>query len=184
MSSLLVFNRVYRLEIQSVMLVFSTGFVKHCLSNLLHGQLSPPPPLPCVNKYVYTVHTYVYSVYGGSMGSQKRRRPQTNKHLPPSTCTGQFLRKADIKGLVSLYIFGLCLLLSALLINDAGPGLCGDSRLYQLLRLGRPSGISSSLPNLKSSVFVRLALFVDFKAKSDKTWSKRLFYVFIQGTWQ
>ncbi len=28
---------VYRLEIQSVMLVFSTGFVKHCPSNLLPG---------------------------------------------------------------------------------------------------------------------------------------------------
>jgi hypothetical protein len=28
MSSLLVFNRVYRLEIQSVILVFSTSFVK------------------------------------------------------------------------------------------------------------------------------------------------------------
>jgi hypothetical protein len=35
MSSLLEFNRVYRLEIQSVlfMLVFSTGFVKHCPYN-------------------------------------------------------------------------------------------------------------------------------------------------------
>ncbi len=42
MSSLLVFNRVYRLEIQSVMLVFSTGFVNHCPSNLLSGL---PPPL-------------------------------------------------------------------------------------------------------------------------------------------
>jgi hypothetical protein len=44
---------VYRLEIQSVMLVFfSTGFVNHCPSNLLTGLLSPlPSPLPCVNKY-------------------------------------------------------------------------------------------------------------------------------------
>jgi hypothetical protein len=37
MSSLLVFNRVYRLDIQSVMLVFSTGIVYHCPSNLLSG---------------------------------------------------------------------------------------------------------------------------------------------------
>jgi hypothetical protein len=37
MSSLLAFNRVYRLEIQSVMLAFSTGFVNYCLSNLLSG---------------------------------------------------------------------------------------------------------------------------------------------------
>ncbi len=35
MSSLLVFNRGYRLEIQSVMLVFSTGFVNCCPSNPL-----------------------------------------------------------------------------------------------------------------------------------------------------
>ena len=34
MPFLLVFNRVYRLEIQSVMWVFSTGFVKHCPSAL------------------------------------------------------------------------------------------------------------------------------------------------------
>jgi hypothetical protein len=44
MSSLLVFNRVYRLEIQSVMLVFSTSFVKYYPSNLLSGSPPPPPP--------------------------------------------------------------------------------------------------------------------------------------------
>ncbi len=33
MSSLLMFNRVFRLEIQSVMLVFSTGFVNYWLQN-------------------------------------------------------------------------------------------------------------------------------------------------------
>ncbi len=37
MSSFLVVIRVYRLEIQSVMLVFSTGFVNYCPSNLLSG---------------------------------------------------------------------------------------------------------------------------------------------------
>jgi hypothetical protein len=44
MSSLLVFNRFYRLEILSVMLAFST-----LLCELLHLNLpsgSPPPPLP------------------------------------------------------------------------------------------------------------------------------------------
>ncbi len=37
MSSLLVFNIVYRLKIQSVMLVSSTAFVNYCPSNLLSG---------------------------------------------------------------------------------------------------------------------------------------------------
>jgi hypothetical protein len=63
MSSLLVFNRVYRLEIQSVMLVFSTGFLNYCL---LSGYLSLPSPTPPrVNKY--TVYTYT-KCKGGSMG--------------------------------------------------------------------------------------------------------------------
>ncbi len=30
------------------------------------------------------------------------RGPQTDEHLPPSTFTGQFLRKPDMYGLVSL----------------------------------------------------------------------------------
>jgi hypothetical protein len=44
MSSLQVFIRVYRLEIQSVVLVFSTQLyeLQYCLSNLLFS--SPPPP--------------------------------------------------------------------------------------------------------------------------------------------
>jgi hypothetical protein len=37
MSSVMVFNGVYRPEIQLVMLVFSTGFVNYCPSNLLSG---------------------------------------------------------------------------------------------------------------------------------------------------
>jgi hypothetical protein len=63
--SLLVFNRVYRLELLSVMLVFSTGFVN---SNPLTSLISSPPfpPLPCVNKY--TVYRYTMSK-GESMGS-------------------------------------------------------------------------------------------------------------------
>ncbi len=79
-SSLLEYNRVYRLEIQSVILVFSTGFVKQCPCNLLPGQLFPttPPPFPCLNKYtvqysVVNLHTYTvckrrgeYGVIGGA----------------------------------------------------------------------------------------------------------------------
>jgi hypothetical protein len=57
MSSLLVFNIVYRLDVQSVMLVFSTGFVKHCPTNLLPGKLSPPPPSQYESVYS-SVHTY------------------------------------------------------------------------------------------------------------------------------
>jgi hypothetical protein len=47
MSSLQVFNRVYRLEIQSVMLVFSTPLVNCCPSTF--SRISPqlfPPPFP------------------------------------------------------------------------------------------------------------------------------------------
>ncbi len=40
------------------------------------------------------------------------RGPQTVKHLPPGPFTGEFLRKADIKGLVSLELFGPCATLS------------------------------------------------------------------------
>ncbi len=54
MSSLLVFNRIYRLEIQSVMLVFSTAPLTFSLAGSL-----------C--EYVYCIQ--VYSVRGGSMGS-------------------------------------------------------------------------------------------------------------------
>ncbi len=49
-----VFTIVYRLEIQSVMLVFSTQFCDCCRFKL-SGSTLPPSPLPCVNKYtVYT----------------------------------------------------------------------------------------------------------------------------------
>jgi hypothetical protein len=63
MSSLLVFNRVYRLEIKLVMLVSSTGFVNYYLSNLLSGYLSPPSLVKKYTVYTYTVRK------GGSMWS-------------------------------------------------------------------------------------------------------------------
>jgi hypothetical protein len=43
------------------MLVFSTGFVDYCTSNLFSGK--PPPPRLCVNNY--TVETYIQCVRGG-----------------------------------------------------------------------------------------------------------------------
>ncbi len=58
MSSLLVFNRVYRLEMQSVMLVFSTPLVNCCLSTFSLSSLTPPP-LPKVNEQ------YIQAVGGG-----------------------------------------------------------------------------------------------------------------------
>jgi hypothetical protein len=48
-----------RLEIQSVMLVFSTSFVNCCPSLLLSGLPTPP----CVNKYI--VYTYTVCRGGG-----------------------------------------------------------------------------------------------------------------------
>jgi hypothetical protein len=76
MSSLLVFNRVYRLEIQPVMLVFLTGFVKHYRTPLTFSLVSSPP-LPCV--YNYGVYTYTI-VRGGEYGVIGREGgPQTDK---------------------------------------------------------------------------------------------------------
>jgi hypothetical protein len=57
-------SRVYRLEIQSVMLVFSTQPCELLPLSLLTGSTPPPTPLSCVNKYV--VYTYcVQCVRGG-----------------------------------------------------------------------------------------------------------------------
>ncbi len=50
-----MFIRVYRLEVQSVMLVFSNQLCELLPYNLLSGSIIPPP-LPCVNKF--TVYTY------------------------------------------------------------------------------------------------------------------------------
>jgi hypothetical protein len=89
MSSLLVFNRVFRLEIQSVMLVFLTGIVNNCpLTFSLVSSLSPPLPLPCVNKYtVYTCKGGEYGVIGG--GGRGLRQI---KHLPQNPFIGKLFR--------------------------------------------------------------------------------------------
>jgi hypothetical protein len=55
---------------------------------------------------VFTIHT-ACNRGGGGGGSG----PQTDKHRPPNTFTGQFLRRADIYGLVSLQIHWSMLLL-------------------------------------------------------------------------
>jgi hypothetical protein len=51
MSSLLVYNRVYRLEIQSAMMVFSIGFVCTIAPVTFSLVSSTPSLFPCVNKY-------------------------------------------------------------------------------------------------------------------------------------
>ncbi len=97
MSSSPVFNRVYTLEVpQSVMLEFrplllTSAPLTFSLVNL------PPSPLP----YAIStgVHVFIQCVIGGGGD----RGPQTDKHLPPSIFTGQFLRKADIFRVWCLY---------------------------------------------------------------------------------
>ncbi len=79
-----VFIRVYRLEIHSGMLVFSTQLCELLPLYLLSG--STPPPPACVNKY--TLYTYTVCKGGGIWGSG----PQTDKHLPRSPFTGQLAR--------------------------------------------------------------------------------------------
>ncbi len=117
-SSLLAFNRVYRLEIQSIMLVFSTPLVNHCPSNLLTGS-APPPLLIRKGLCIYTVcngggegsgcvesiyKSYTLCIWSDSEQflyhpKQKPRRGgglrQINTLLR-SPFTGKFSRKADI----------------------------------------------------------------------------------------
>ncbi len=60
-----VFNRVKRLEIQSVMLVYSTPLVSKRPSNLLIGSSTLPTPLPCVNKYCTSTCIHTVCKVGG-----------------------------------------------------------------------------------------------------------------------
>jgi hypothetical protein len=59
-----MFNRIYRLEIQSVMLIFSTPVVNY--SAPLPSLQFTSPPLPCVKKYS-SIH-YKQCVTGGGRG--------------------------------------------------------------------------------------------------------------------
>jgi hypothetical protein len=125
MSPLLVFNRVYRLEIQSVTLVFSTPLVnKRPLTFSLVHLRPPPPPFPV---WISTMVVFIQGVRGGGEGiglwgehiqytvyltifeptkslshpKQKPMRgggltPQTDKHLPPSTFTGIFFKSRHL----------------------------------------------------------------------------------------
>ncbi len=78
-----VFIRVYRREIQSVMLVFSTQLCEL----LLPLPLSFNSPPPCVNKH--TASTYTVCKRGGGVGSGPGT--QTDKNLPQSPFTGELL---------------------------------------------------------------------------------------------
>jgi hypothetical protein len=82
-----VLIRINRLEIQSVMLVFSIQLCELLpLSPFLWFNSPPPPsPRPCVN--TYSVNTYTVCK-GGGWGSG----PQTDKHLPQSPFSGHFIR--------------------------------------------------------------------------------------------
>ncbi len=79
-----VLIRVYRLEIESVMLVFifTTQLGELLLSPLSLVQLSPLPPFPVRITKLSTRIQCVRGVWGSG--------PQTDKHLPQSPFTGQF----------------------------------------------------------------------------------------------
>ncbi len=65
-----VFIRDYRLELYSIMLVFSTHLCELPSPFLSGSTLPPSPPLPCVNRY--TVYTRVRG--GGGIGFQASDR--------------------------------------------------------------------------------------------------------------
>jgi hypothetical protein len=70
------------------MLVFSTQLCE-LLPSLTFSLVSSPPPYPllCVNNYT----VYRYTVCKGGMGSKEGRVTLTDKHLPQSPFTGNFL---------------------------------------------------------------------------------------------
>jgi hypothetical protein len=68
-------------------------FVNLRPSNLLTGSPTyPPSALPCVS---VSTGVCIHTVCSGR-GKGEDRRPHTDKHLPPSTFIGTFLRKDDI----------------------------------------------------------------------------------------
>ncbi len=78
---------VYRLEIQSVMLVFLTNFVNYCPSNLLSGKLSSPFPV-----WISILYTCVKCVRRVVFGHRSGGGLRQIKHLPQSPFTGHFFR--------------------------------------------------------------------------------------------
>jgi hypothetical protein len=64
----------YRLEIQSVMLVFSNTSSPLTASNLLPGSLTPPPPPPVWISTVVCIHA-VYNREGGIWGLRQIQTP-------------------------------------------------------------------------------------------------------------
>jgi hypothetical protein len=127
MSSLLMFHKVYRLEICTVSHVGI--FDPSCEIAPLYLLSSSPPPLSCVNKY----RSIVYSLYrGGDRGGSGcvesiyrcytmciwpdtkllylPRGPKTNNHLPAGPLAGQFLRKPTFRVwcLHSYLVHGSC----------------------------------------------------------------------------
>jgi hypothetical protein len=92
-----VFIRVYSLEIQAVMLVFSTQL---CELLPLSGSTLPPTPLPCVSKY--TVFTYtVQCVWGGGVGFWAPRQINTCPKVP---FTSQFIKTTTFCGREGKYL--------------------------------------------------------------------------------
>ncbi len=71
-----MFIRVYRLERQSVMLVFSTQLCE--LLPLSPFLVQLPPPLPCVNKHT----VYTYTLCGGGYGVLGLRQINTCRKAP------------------------------------------------------------------------------------------------------
>ncbi len=87
MSSFLVFNKDYRLDIlQSVMLVFLPALLTVAP---LPSLWLAPPPLPCV--YMYTVNTYTVCKGRGVWGYRRGGGLRQIKYQPQSPFTGKFL---------------------------------------------------------------------------------------------
>jgi hypothetical protein len=63
-----MFIRVHRLEMQSLMLEFSTQLAP---SNLLSGSSLPPSPAIPVNKYTVRIHVYTYPMCKGGRGMDR-----------------------------------------------------------------------------------------------------------------
>ncbi len=69
MSYFLVFNSVYRLEIQSGMLVFLTGFVNYCPFSLVSSPTLQHSPL-----WIRILYTHIQCVRGGGVWGHRRGR--------------------------------------------------------------------------------------------------------------